>query len=274
MKARVIVAVIAIPILFLAIVYLPVWVLGIITGVIAACCAWEFLRCTEKELNPRIPAYAAVSAFIIPFLTAFYDGGRVEEIVIFLLFAVMFAELMLSFRKSTTMEFETVAGTLMAGGVMPVLLTALVRLGLREHNAPVYALLPFVAAFSSDIGGYLVGLTLGKHKLTPHLSPNKTLEGSVGSFVLSIGLTVVYGLVLELLGYEVNLLVLGVYGFLGSLAAQLGDLSFSAVKRLFGVKDYGNLIPGHGGMLDRFDSMFWVAPLMWLLTLWVPAIHK
>ena len=78
----------------------------------------------------------------------------------------------------------------------------------------------------------------------------------------------------ELAGFTVNFAVMAVYGFLGSLACQLGDLSFSAVKRLCGVKDYGNLIPGHGGMLDRFDSMFWTAALVSLLVNWVPAITK
>jgi len=72
----------------------------------------------------------------------------------------------------------------------------------------------------------------------------------------------------------VNLIVLAIYAFLGSVACQLGDLSFSAVKRLFGIKDFGRLIPGHGGMLDRFDSMFWTAALVELLVSWVPAITK
>ena len=83
-----------------------------------------------------------------------------------------------------------------------------------------------------------------------------------------------YGLVLRAFGFEVSFAVLGAYGFLGSLAAQLGDLSFSAVKRLYDVKDYGNLLPGHGGMMDRLDSMVWVVPVLELLAMWVPAIYK
>ncbi len=82
----------------------------------------------------------------------------------------------------------------------------------------------------------------------------------------------VYGLILKAAKFDVDLAVMAVYGFLGALACQLGDLSFSAVKRLRGVKDYGALIPGHGGMLDRFDSMFWTAALIEFLVSWVPAI--
>ena len=78
---------------------------------------------------------------------------------------------------------------------------------------------------------------------------------------------------LKTLGYQVNFAVMAVYGFFGSAACQLGDLSFSAIKRLYGVKDYGNLLPGHGGMLDRFDSTFWTAAMMDILVSWVPAFY-
>ena len=274
MKVRILVAAIAIPLLALAIIFLPTWALGIITGAACACCAWEFLRCTEDKVSPRIPGYAAVSAFCIPFLTAFYNGQRVMVTVIFLLFAVMFVELMLSFRRETTLDFETVAVTLLGGGILPALLSGVVRLALRENDGIPYALLPFVIAFSSDGGAYFTGSFLGKHKLTPRLSPNKTIEGSIGGFISCIILTLAFGLIIRGFGFEVNFAVLAAYGFLGSLAAQLGDLSFSAVKRLYEIKDYGNLLPGHGGMLDRLDSMVWVVPVLELLAAWVPAIYK
>lgn len=273
MKTRILVAVVAIPILVLVIFFAPVWVLGLVVGGIAACAAWEFLRCTEMDIKRRMLVYAAVSAFCIPLCSTLFAANAVYEIALFLLFAVMFCELMLSFRNETTMDFETVAVVLLAGGVMPVLIAGIVRLGAREHGS-VYALLPFVAAFSSDSGAYFAGSFLGKHKLAPRLSPNKTIEGSVGGFIAAIVLMLVYGLILKAAGFTVNLAVMAVYGFLGSLACQLGDLSFSAVKRLCGVKDYGSLIPGHGGMLDRFDSMFWTAALVSLLVNWVPAITK
>jgi len=273
MKTRVLVAVVAIPVLVLIIFFAPVWALGLVTGAIAACSAWEFLRCTEMDIKKRMLVYGAVSAFLIPFGSSLLPAEKVYEVVLFLLFAVMFCELMLSFRKETTMDFETVAVMLMAGGVMPILLASIVRLGAREHGS-VYALLPFVVAFSSDSGAYFAGTFLGRHKLTPRLSPHKTVEGSVGGFVAAVALTLLYGLILKAAKFEIHFGVLTVYAFLGSLACQLGDLSFSAVKRLCGVKDYGNLIPGHGGMLDRFDSMFWTAALVELLVSWVPAITK
>lgn len=271
MKTRIIVAVIAIPVLVLVIFFAPLWVMGLVMGAISAGCAWEFLECTEREMPLAMRAFSAACAFLMCFGVSVFPAELVYSTVIFLLFAVLFCLLMLSFRKEEVMAFEAVASCLTAGGIMPMLLSAVVRLGLHEHSS-VYMLLPFVAAFSSDSGAYFAGTFLGRHKLTPHISPNKTIEGSIGGFLASMLLMAVYGLVLKAAKLEVNMSVMVVYGFLGSLACQLGDLSFSAVKRLYGIKDYGKLIPGHGGMLDRFDSMHWTAAILAILAALVPAI--
>ena len=273
MLTRIIVSVIAIPVLVCIVLFAPVWALGILVGGIAGGCAWEFLRCTEPDSPVRMHVAAAACAFLIPFCCVFYAAGRVYEIALFFLFAYLFCELMLTFRKEAQMPLSTVTAALLAGGILPVFLSAIVRLGLREHG-PVYVLLPFVTAFSCDSGAYFAGLGLGKRKITPHLSPNKTLAGCIGGFLAAVVCQLLYGLILRWAKFEVNLAVMAVYGFLGAVACELGDLSFSAVKRQFGIKDYGKLIPGHGGMLDRFDSMIWVAAITELLVAWVPAITK
>lgn len=273
MKTRIIVAVIAIPILLLIIFFAPGWVLGAVVGAIAACAAWELMRCAAGDAKLRMLIFTAAAAFAIPFFASFFNAGKVYETVLFALFAVMFCELMLSFRNEERLKLETVLLSLFAGAVMPILIGAIVRLGLRQDGL-VYVLLPFIVAFSCDSGAYFVGIFFGKHKLAPHLSPNKTIEGSIGGFVCAVVFCLLYGLILRACSYRVDLAVMGVYGFLGALACQLGDLSFSAIKRICGVKDYGSLIPGHGGMLDRFDSMFWVAAMVELLVSWAPAISK
>ena len=274
MSQRLTVAAIAIPILIIIVFLGLPWLVGVAVGLASGCCAWEFLRCTERDAKPRLHIYAAVSAMLIPFLSSLISWGHAITIVLFFLFAAVFIELMLTFRQRRTMDFETVAMMLLAGGVIPILLSSLVQLAKRGDCGSVYAFLPYVAAFSSDAGAYFVGMAFGKHKLPPFLSPRKTVEGSAGGFVSAIVMMLLYGLVLRALNYQVNLAVMAVYGFLGSFAGQLGDLSFSAVKRLYGVKDFGNLLPGHGGMMDRLDSMVWVAPLIEMLCLWVPAISK
>ena len=273
MLARVIVAIIAIPIMVLIIFFAPLWLLGVMVGVIAGCSTWELLRCVESDAPMRMRIIGTLCAFVIPFCTAFFPTGRIYELALFVLFAYLFCELMLSFRKETTMAFETVAVTLFAGGILPIFISSIVRMGLLEQGS-LYAFLPFVICFSCDSGAYFVGCGIGKHKLVPRLSANKTVEGSMGGFFSAIALTLLYGVILRTAGFTVNFAVMAVYGFLGALACQLGDLSFSAVKRLCGIKDYSDLLPGHGGMLDRFDSMYWTAALIELLVAWVPAITK
>lgn len=271
MLTRVIVAVIAIPVLLAVIFFAPVWAWGIVVGAISACAAWELTHCAQKDIEPRFAIFAAVSAALIPLLQSLGAGLVPTAAIGFLLCLAMFSELMLSLRRQRALPLETVTAVAFAGFVMPLLLGSLVRVGLNE-NGSVYILLPIVAAFASDSGAYFAGMLFGRHKLSPNVSPNKTIEGSIGGFTAAILLMLAYGLILKLTGFTVNYPVLAIYGFLGSVMCQFGDLSFSAVKRICGIKDYGNIIPGHGGALDRFDGMHFAGPIIELLLLWVPAI--
>ena len=113
----------------------------------------------------------------------------------------------------------------------------------------------------TDIFAYLTGKSLGRHKLCPVISPNKTVEGSIGGIVGTVAVLLSLGFTLEkAIVVQVNFIALTFYAVLSSIVGQFGDLSMSAVKRCLGVKDYGNLFPGHGGILDRFDSLLFIAP--------------
>ena len=113
-----------------------------------------------------------------------------------------------------------------------------------------------LATYGSDTGAYFTGVTIGKHKLIPRLSPKKTIEGSIGGILLGTILSVAYASYLGII--ETNR-VLIVACFVLTITGQVGDLVFSAIKRHFGVKDYSNLLPGHGGVLDRIDSILFNA---------------
>ena len=157
-----------------------------------------------------------------------------------------------------------------AGLVVPYLFSALPRIILMDEGR-YFIMLPFVVAFASDIGAYFAGVTLGKHKLCPVISPKKTVEGLIGGLLLAILGMVVYGLILQFgFGFKVNYFFVVIYGLIGALGGVFGDLSFSVIKRQTGIKDYGYLIPGHGGVLDRFDSVIVVAPLVEALLLILP----
>ena len=113
---------------------------------------------------------------------------------------------------------------------------------------------------------FFVGRSIGKHKFAPKISPNKTLEGAIGGVVGGVLGFLVFGLCMQYI-FELtpNYLLLGVFGLLGAVIAEIGDLSASAIKREFSLKDYGDIMPGHGGVMDRFDSVLFVAPLLYLL---------
>ena len=127
-----------------------------------------------------------------------------------------------------------------------------------------YALLPMVIAWMSDTGAYFVGVFFGKHKMAPVISPKKTWEGFVGGWLISIGLTVLYGVISNAVasGQVFDLAMLAVVAAVLAPLSVVGDLVASLIKRRVGIKDYGNIMPGHGGVMDRFDSVVFIAPLL------------
>jgi len=126
----------------------------------------------------------------------------------------------------------------------------------------------FISAWGSDTGAYFIGVGFGKHKLCPNLSPNKTIEGAIGGLLGGSLLCYLYGWIVQPYmttvgeGISFPLLCL-ILGLCGAALSQLGDLSASATKRFTKIKDYGDLIPGHGGILDRFDSILFTAPFVY-----------
>jgi len=138
----------------------------------------------------------------------------------------------------------------------------------QENGAYLY-LLPFIGALSSDTFAYFFGCAFGKHKLIPEISPKKTIEGSISGIFFGALSFVLYGWILKtwfLPSSTPNYLVLALSGIIVSAISQCGDLIASAVKRYYGVKDFGNLFPGHGGVLDRFDSVLATAPVLYIIT--------
>lgn len=127
-------------------------------------------------------------------------------------------------------------------------------------------LLPFLVSWITDIFAYFSGRLLGRHKLIPEVSPKKTVEGAIGGLLFAVGATLLYGLIVgKITGYRPNYLLLASAGLLMSLASMAGDLIASVVKRHYGAKDYGKLLPGHGGILDRFDSVLAASPMLMIL---------
>ena len=269
MKKRILAAAVLLPLLLAVVLLLPKLCTAVLFGVLSAIGARELLHGTGLVKQSRLVVYAMVMAF---FISLWSSMGAVYPLVllgILTLFCVLFGELLLAHQS---LSFEKIAITLFAAGVIPYLLSAVVRLYNQTYGR-VLILLPFVIAFLSDTGAYFAGRAFGKHKLAPVISPNKTVEGLFGGMLGAVIGVAIYCVVMDkILHLQVHYLYVLVYGILGSLGAVFGDLSFSAIKRQTGIKDYGNLIPGHGGVLDRFDSMIVVAPFVELLMLYIPMV--
>lgn len=271
MKTRVISAVVLLPVLALIVLVAPPIVATIVLGLLLMIGEYELLYSTGLVRHVRMVLYSAAMAFGISvwsYLGAVPAWGMLAVLVFWLL---LFAELMADHVK---VSIEMVTACFFAGAVVPYLLTSLVRI-LTMTNGRYLIPVPFVLAFSSDAGAYFAGLRFGKHKLAPVVSPNKTVEGLIGGLASAIVFMLLYGVVMALaLKMKVNFAYAILYGIAGGLIDVFGDLSFSIIKRQCGIKDYGMLIPGHGGFYDRFDSMVLVAPLAEAMLLLLPLAVK
>lgn len=267
MKVRIVVAAILLPVLLFVTLALPPFVSVVFVGLFAAVGTYELLHNTRLVRSFRLVTYSMIMAFLIPFWSYYGCSYPMALGGILVFYALIFTELMLSGAK---IPFSRGAICFMSAIVIPYLFSALARIMAMEM-CRYFILLPFVIAFMSDGGAYFVGVTLGKHKLAPVISPNKTVEGLIGGLVSATVGTLIYALVLQF-AFElyVNYFYAVIYGLVGALAGVFGDLSFSVIKRQTGIKDYGSLFPGHGGVLDRFDSVIYVAPLVELLLLMLP----
>ncbi|MBQ2855304.1 MAG: phosphatidate cytidylyltransferase [Oscillospiraceae bacterium] len=270
MKTRIIASAVLVPLLFILVLWAPKMFAAVIFAVLMSIGSYELLYRTHLVKHPRLVIYASIMAFAV---VMWSHAGAVHAwllIGLMIYTIVLFSEMMMDHVK---VRIEMLAMCYVAGAIVPFLLSSLVRILIMTTGRYVI-LIPFVVAFLSDAGAYFVGLKYGRHKLAPVVSPNKTIEGALGGVASAMVGMLIYILIIDLAfpQFTVNYGLALLYGLLGSLCGVFGDLCFSIIKRQTGIKDYGNLIPGHGGVLDRFDSMMMVAPLMEALLLLAPVV--
>lgn len=267
MKTRIVAAAALLPLLLVVVFLLPKLCTAILFGAMAAVGAYELTVGTGKIKETRLYIYTMICAF----WCALWSGLGISYgwllLGVLIFWVALFAEMMYA---KMELSFEKMAVAMVAGILMPLMLSSLVRIHATEYGR-VYIVIPFVLAFLSDSGAYFAGLKFGKRKLAPTISPKKTVEGMVGGVIGAVVGMLIYSLVIQIFfAFRINYMYAILYGVLGSLAGVFGDLCFSAIKRQADIKDYGNLIPGHGGILDRFDSMILIGPLAEILLLFLP----
>ena len=270
MKTRIIAAAVLIPVLLVLVLAAPKMFSAVIFAALLAIGSYELLYRTHLVTHPRLVIYASIMAFAV---VMWSHAGAIHAWLLISLMVytlVLFAEMMMDHVK---VRIEMLALCYVSGFVVPFLLSSLIRI-LAMTTGRYVILIPFVVAFMSDGGAYFVGLKFGRHKLAPVVSPNKTIEGALGGLAGAMVGMLIYAIVLDLAfpRFDVNYGLALLYGLVGSACGVFGDLCFSIIKRQTGIKDYGNMIPGHGGVLDRFDSLVMVAPLMEALLLLAPVV--
>lgn len=271
MKIRAIASVALLPVLFIIALFLPKIVAAAVVGIMCAISVHELLYTTKLVRNIRMLIYSMVAGFMVSLWSYFGCPQVVAVLGVLVLFGLLFMEMMLSGMK---IPFSRVALCFAGGIILPYLLCSLIRI-LVMAEGRYFILMPFAVACLNDVCAYLIGCKFGKHKLAPKISPKKSVEGFAAGLTAAVLGMVIYGLVLQFAcGFKVNYFYAVIYGVVGGLMGVFGDLCFSVIKRQTGIKDYGNIIPGHGGILDRFDSMIVVGPLIEALLLLLPVAVK
>jgi len=131
-------------------------------------------------------------------------------------------------------------------------------------NGDILIWFVFAGAWVTDSFAYLVGVSIGKHKIFPNISPKKTWEGAIGGIVGTSLILLLVAYILTFFGYTMNYLLVALFAIISAVFAQMGDLAASYIKRECGIKDFGSVLPGHGGIMDRADSILFVAPIAYI----------
>lgn len=263
MLKRIITSICAACLLIPTLIFSDTWIFPIAMSFVSVLCLFEAYRCINvyKNLAATLPAYVIGGA--LPLLTRFMaDGGALDLIaivaitvviyVLYLFVIVVWSNGSFTYTDMSSLVFISVYITLALSFVIYIR-------DFSDIGQYLYMLI-FIGAWVTDIFAYFIGVLFGRHKLIERVSPKKTIEGSIGGTVFCTIAFVSLGLIVEnFFGRDANLIFLAISGAFVSLIAQIGDLIMSVVKRHYGIKDFGKIFPGHGGMLDRFDSILSVS---------------
>jgi len=261
MKSRILVSVVGVPILLYIVLWAPEWAMAVALSVLAGTGAYEMLNCVGAVRISRM--FCCLTVVFSVWIVLCSWGLREWLLPSMTLYC--FLAFALAVRMAGEIRFNHLMAGLFGALLIPYAFSAFFRIQrLDVHRA--YLLLPFILSFACDTFAYFTGLALGKHKLAPKVSPKKTVEGAVGGLLGNLVCGLLFAFVMKSCFYgscgSLTYPVMILLSLLCGVVAQIGDLSFSLIKREFGVKDYGRIFFDHGGVLDRFDSVLFVAPAL------------
>ena len=259
---RVISAFVGFPLVLIIFIFANNVVFSIAIALLTIICLYEYYNGFKinKKANPSSwIGYLASIILAIISLNEKIDIGMSVIWIILGSILILVTELLFSKGKKNIIDINVTIFGICYIAVMLFFFNLIYKMG------KIYLWYPLIAAWGSDIFAFLVGRKIGKHKLT-EVSPNKTIEGSVAGIVSAIIIAVIYTIVVNnvaalSINYFAIIIIVGILSVIG----QIGDLAESSIKRYCDIKDFSNLIPGHGGMLDRFDSVIFIVPFAYIL---------
>lgn len=268
MKTRIISGTVAVVLLVIILILNKTFVYPLCIGLISAMAIMELLRADKCLKYTFSVAAACIAALVAPFFRFFGLFGWDTFITIAAVMIIFFDFI----RDHKNRTFQQTAYILTIAVFIPYSMNLLVSLLLMSSKfGLVYVILALCAAWISDTGAYFTGTFLGKHKLCPEISPKKTVEGFIGGIaadiIVMILVSVIYGLIADV---HVNYLWLIFTAAVCSVTGVLGDLCASLIKRQRNIKDFGNIMPGHGGVMDRFDSVMFTVPVFFACVSAIP----
>lgn len=241
----------------------------IFISLLSIMCIYEAINAIGYAKEKRFLVPCLMYAFFVPisFIFTEHINKSPYYLIIILTFIYMLTFLFISMLNFDRIKFNDSAVIMFVSIVITCFLSNIILLRRIENHGLFFMILVIVCyAWATDVFAYLVGMCIGKHKLIPKISPKKTIEGSLGGIVFSLIISLLAMYIYQnITGCTVNYAIVVIYTLLCSVIGQIGDLSFSYIKRSYEIKDFGNLLPGHGGVLDRLDSLIFLAPFFYML---------
>ncbi len=268
MKIRVITSVVALAV-FIAILFMPPVVFPIALAAVIFIMLHECYSASKADAAMKTIGFISAALFMVSEYVFFTKGtGAMAGIILLAVsaaFAIMVHMILIIAEHGKRSYTDVLANGFVTLYVVFCMSSAWIA---KQMFGTASMLMIFICAWSTDTFAYLSGKAFGKHKLIPHVSPNKTVEGSVGGVIGAMVICIIY-LLIAVNAVKCDVLTWGniflqgaVIGLAGGVFSQIGDLIASSIKRDTGVKDFGRIFPGHGGFMDRFDSVMFIAPII------------
>lgn len=262
---RVVSGLVLFPVAAIILIFGNGFVVDIAVAVLAIMCLHEFykaFRTSEKATPVSFIGY--ITAAMLSLIHIIPKEWIVKTIGLLLptILAILFIYVII---KKLKINIIDIAVTFFGICYIVVFLMFISIIHTNLNNGKLLIWFVFIAAWGTDIFAYIIGKAIGKHHFT-EISPKKTIEGCIGGTLGAVIMAILYSIVCKnIFSVEFNYLGVAIITIILSILSQIGDLSASSVKRFAGIKDFSNLIPGHGGMLDRIDSVIFVAPFAYFL---------